>query len=188
MLNIFEGWGTCFFLFLFLAPVFTCNQAKFRRGQVNPPYRLFYCWLPTIKRSVGNGLDRSESFRGEHHNKFWLVVCRIFWRPLEGDSPRGGEMSRSDRGDRALFARCLRSRLKGGSTRRAQKFMLPTIHGGQRSLRPQARFGGQPGLKIPAFRPEMATLPRDCQQMNNHFYARQRDDSKHRPLHMICNV
>ena len=147
------------FLFLFLAPVFTCNQAKFRRGQVTPPYRLFYCWLPIIKRSVGNGLDRSESFRGEHHNKFWLVVCRIFWRPFEGDSPRGGEMSRSDRGDRALFARCLRSRLKGGSTRRAQKFMLPTIHGGQRSLRPQARFGGQPGLKIPAFRPEMATLP-----------------------------
>ena len=77
---------------------------------------------------------------------------------LEGDSPRGGEMSRSDRGDRALFARCLRSRLKGGSTRRAQKFMLPTIHGGQRSLRPQARFGGQPGLKIPALRPEMAPL------------------------------
>ena len=32
-----------------------------------------------------------------------------------GDSPRGGEMSRSDRGDWALFARCLRSRLKGGS-------------------------------------------------------------------------
>ena len=156
------------FVFLFLASVFTCNLAKFRRGQVNPPYRLFYCWLPTIKRSVGNGLDRSESFRGEHHNKFWLVVCRIFWRPFEGS--------------------CLRSRLKGGSTRRAQKFMLLTIHGGQRSLRPQARFGGQPGLKIPAFRPEMATLPRDCQQMNNHFYARQRDDSKHRPLHMICNV
>ena len=128
-----------FFVFLFLAPVFTCNQAKFRRGQVTPPYRLFYCWLPTIKRSVGNGLDRSESFRGEHHNKFWLVVCRIFWRPFEGS--------------------CLRSRLKGGSTRRAQKFMLPTIHGGQRALRPQARFGGQPGLKIPAFRPEMATLP-----------------------------
>jgi hypothetical protein len=23
---------------------------------------LLYCWLPTIKRSVGNGLDRSESF------------------------------------------------------------------------------------------------------------------------------
>ncbi len=23
--------------FLFLAPVFTCNQAKFRRGQVTPP-------------------------------------------------------------------------------------------------------------------------------------------------------
>ena len=37
--------------------------------------------------------------------------------------------------------------------------MLPTIHGGQRALRPQARFGGQPGLKIPAFRPEMAALP-----------------------------
>ena len=51
-----------FFVFLFLATVFTCNQAKFRRGQVNPPYRLFYCWLSTIKRSVGNGLDRSESF------------------------------------------------------------------------------------------------------------------------------
>jgi len=66
--------------------------------------------------------------------------------------------------------------------------MLPTIHGGQRALRPQARFGGQPGLKIPALRLEMAALPRDCQQMNNHFYARQRDDSKHRPLHMICNV
>ena len=87
------------FVFLFLAPVFTCNQAKFRRGQVTPPYRLFYCWLPTIKRSVGNGLDRSESFRGECHNKFWLAVCRIFWRPFEGS--------------------CLRSRLKGGSTRRA---------------------------------------------------------------------
>ena len=26
------------------------------------------------------------------------------WRPLRGDSPRGGEMSRSDRGDGALFA------------------------------------------------------------------------------------
>ena len=24
-----------------------------------PPYHLFYCWLPTIKYSVGNGLDRS---------------------------------------------------------------------------------------------------------------------------------
>ena len=34
--------------------------------------------------------------------------------------------------------------------------MLLTIHGGQRALRPQARFGGQPGLKIPALRPEMA--------------------------------
>ena len=32
------------------------------RGQVTPPYRLFYCWLPTIKRSVRNGLDRSERF------------------------------------------------------------------------------------------------------------------------------
>ena len=27
-----------------------------------------------------------------------------YWRPLRGDSPRGGEMSRSDRGDGALFA------------------------------------------------------------------------------------
>ena len=30
------------FLFLFLAPVFTCNQAKFRRGQVTPSYRIVF--------------------------------------------------------------------------------------------------------------------------------------------------
>lgn len=30
------------FLFLFLAPVFTCNQAKFRRGQVTPPYPFIF--------------------------------------------------------------------------------------------------------------------------------------------------
>ena len=28
--------------FLFLAPVFTCNQAKFRRGQVTPPYPFIF--------------------------------------------------------------------------------------------------------------------------------------------------
>ncbi len=28
--------------FLFLAPVFTCNQAKFRRGQVTPPLPLYF--------------------------------------------------------------------------------------------------------------------------------------------------
>ena len=35
---------------------------------------------------------------------YFQVPHARYWRPLRGDSPRGGEMSRSDRGDGALFA------------------------------------------------------------------------------------
>ena len=31
-----------------------------------PPYHLFYCWLPTIKYSVGNGPNLSESPQTMH--------------------------------------------------------------------------------------------------------------------------
>ena len=41
----------------------------------------------------------SSPQRGATANIRWR-----YWRPLRGDSPRGGEMSRSDRGDGALFA------------------------------------------------------------------------------------
>ena len=41
----------------------TCNGARFRRGRVTPPYRMFYVLSPTIKCSVGNGLDRSGTMR-----------------------------------------------------------------------------------------------------------------------------
>ena len=40
----------------------------------------------------------SSPQRGATANIRWR-----YWRPLRGDSPRGGEMSRSDRGDGALF-------------------------------------------------------------------------------------
>lgn len=40
---------------------------------------------------------------GPCHIYFQVPQVR-YWRPLRGDSPRGGEMSRSDRGDGALFA------------------------------------------------------------------------------------
>ena len=46
---------------------------------------------------------------------------------------------------------------------------MTSLRGGQRALRPQARFGGQPPQA--ALRPEMAALPCDCQQMCNNFYA-----------------
>ena len=41
---------------------------------------------------------RNHPSRGATANIRWR-----YWRPLRGDSPRGGEMSRSDRGDGALF-------------------------------------------------------------------------------------
>ena len=37
-----------------------------RRGEGTPPYHLFYCWLPTIKCSVGNGPNFSESPQTMH--------------------------------------------------------------------------------------------------------------------------
>ena len=40
-----------------------------RRGEGTPPYHLFYCWLPTIKCSVGNGPNLSESPQTMHPKK-----------------------------------------------------------------------------------------------------------------------
>ena len=71
-----------------------------------------------------------------------------YWRPLRGDAPRGGEMSRSDRGDRALFARCPRSGLKGDSLRRA--YMLCSSFPAARGL---------------------AALPRNKWQMSGNFHT-----------------
>lgn len=48
---------------------------------------------------------------------------------------------------------------------------MQKLSGGQRVLRPQARFGDQPGLKIPALRPEMAALSRNYQQTPGKFCA-----------------
>ena len=65
---------------------------------------------------------------------------------LEGDSPRGGEMSRSDRGDRALFALAPQV-TEGWFPKQNLKIFwggVEPLPGGQGALRPQARFGGQP--------------------------------------------
>ena len=108
-------------LFSFLVPCasFHLQPGKVPAGSGHPALPVVLLLAAHYKTLCRERSLPFRKLRGECHNKFWLVVCRIFWRPLEGDSPRGGEMSRSDRGDRALFARALRSRLKGDSTRRA---------------------------------------------------------------------
>ncbi len=58
-------------------------------------------WPP--KRACGRS-DRSDALI----HMPWRIgrkTLQIRWASLERDSPRGGEMSRSDRRDRALFAR-----------------------------------------------------------------------------------
>ena len=80
------------------------NKARLRRGQVTPPYRLFHCSLRFAKSSVENGLDRSGTLWQTRPTLF-AANRNMRLASLEGDSPRGGEMSRSDRGDR----RCLRA-------------------------------------------------------------------------------
>ena len=49
----------------------------------------------------------------------------------------------------------------------AQRDLWQSLSGGQRALRPQARFGGQPPQA--ALGPEKAALPRNYQQMRNIF-------------------
>ena len=48
--------------FIGLRQIFTL----LRGGVRAPPYHLFYCWLPTIKYSVGNGPNLSESPQTMH--------------------------------------------------------------------------------------------------------------------------
>ena len=64
----------------------------------------------------------------------------------------------------------------------AQRDLWQSLSGGQKALRPQARFGGQPPQT--AFGPEMAALPRNCQQMRNIFLRPSGLDRERRPLQM----
>ena len=64
----------------------------------------------------------------------------------------------------------------------AQRDLWQSLSGGQRALCPQARFGGQPPQA--AFGPEMAALPRNCQQMRNIFLRPSGLDRERRPLQM----
>ena len=61
----------------------------------------------------------------------------------------------------------------------AQRDLWQSLSGGQRALRPQARFGGQPPQAT--FGPEMAAPPRNCQQMRNIFLRPSGLDRERRP-------
>ena len=65
---------------------------------------------------------------------------------------------------------------------RAQGVLGQSLSGGRGALRPQARLGGPPPQA--AFGPEMAALPRNCQQMRNIFLRPSGLDRERRPLQM----
>ena len=82
-------WGMGHMLFSFLVPCasFHLQPGKVPAGSGDPALPVVLLLAAHYKTLCRERSWPFRKLRGECHNKFWLVVCRIFWRPLEGDSP-----------------------------------------------------------------------------------------------------
>lgn len=74
-------------LFSFLVPCasFHLQPGKVPAGSGDPALPVVLLLAAHYKTLCRERSWPFRKLRGECHNKFWLVACRIFWRPLEGD-------------------------------------------------------------------------------------------------------